>query len=119
MMLEAVEKRFGALRTPQPIEWLSDNGSPYTAAATRTFAAQLNLPSCFTPVTSPESNSMAEAFVKTLKRDYMRVRPLPDDMTALHQIAGWFDDDNHPHSGLKMRSPREFIKAQQPAEMSG
>ncbi|WP_370343423.1 integrase core domain-containing protein, partial [Pararhodobacter marinus] len=29
-------------------------------------------------------------------------------------IAGWFEDynDNHPHSGLKMRSPREFISAQ-------
>lgn len=121
MMLEAVEKRFGALRTSQPIEWLSDNGSPYTAAATRTFAVQLNLVPCFTPVASPESNGMAEAFVKTLKRDYMRVRPVPDAMTALDQIAGWFDDynDNHPHSGLKMRSPREFIKAQQPAEVSG
>lgn len=30
MMLEAVEKRFGDIRAPQPVEWLSDNGSPYT-----------------------------------------------------------------------------------------
>jgi acetyl esterase/lipase len=29
-------------------------------------------------------------------------------------IGGWIEDynDNHPHSGLKMRSPREFIVAQ-------
>jgi len=28
-------------------------------------------------------------------------------------ISGWFEDynDNHPHSGLKMRSPREYIAA--------
>lgn len=68
---------------------------------------------CFTPVASPESNGIAEAFVKTFKRDYVRVNPLPDAATLLRQIAGWFLDynENHPHSGLKMRSPREFIRA--------
>ena len=76
---------------------------------------------CFTPVASPESNGMSEAFVKTLKRDYLRVGPVPDAKTALDQIAGWFDDynENHPHSGLRMRSPREFRRAHQPAEVSG
>jgi transposase InsO family protein len=121
MMLEAVEARFGASRTPAPIEWLSDNGSPYTAKETRRFAAQLNLTPCFTPVASPESNGISEAFVKTLKRDYVRVNPLPDAAAALGQIAGWFEDynENHPHSGLRMRSPREFRRAHQPAEVSG
>jgi transposase InsO family protein len=114
MMLEAVEGRFGTMRAPQPIEHLSDNGSPYTAKETRDFAAALNLVPCFTPVRSPESNGMSEAFVKTFKRDYVRVNPLPDAQTALRQIAGWIDDYNdiHPHSALRMRSPREFIRAQ-------
>jgi putative transposase len=114
MMLEAVEKRFKAIRAPSPIEHLSDNGSPYTAKETRDFAAALNLVPCFTPVRSPESNGMSEAFVKTLKRDYLRVNPLPDAHTVLRQIAGWIDDYNeiHPHSALRMRSPREFIRAQ-------
>ena len=114
MMLDAVEKRFGAVRAPHPIEHLSDNGSPYTAKQTRDFAAALNLIPCFTPVKSPESNGMSEAFVKTLKRDYVRISPLPDAKTALRQIAGWIDDYNeiHPHSALRMRSPREFIRAQ-------
>ena len=76
-MLEAVEKRFGAIRAPNPVEWLSDNGSPYTARDTRLFAAQLNLTPCFTPVASPESNGVSEAFVKTIKRDYVGVRALP------------------------------------------
>jgi transposase InsO family protein len=113
MMLDAVEKRFDAERAPHPIECLSDNGSPYTAKETRIFAAQLNLVSCFTPVRSPESNGIAEAFVKTFKRDYVHINPLPDAATVLRLLDGWFEDYNesHPHSRLGMRSPREFIRA--------
>lgn len=113
MMLEAVEARFGSYRTPHPLEMLSDNGSPYVAKDTRIFARQLGLKPCYTPVKSPQSNGIAEAFVKTLKRDYVHVTPLPDAVTVLELLAGWFEDYNthHPHSGLKMRSPREFISA--------
>ena len=78
LMLECVEKRFGALKAPHPVEWLSDNGSCYTAKATVTFASMLGLLSRFTPVRSPESNGMAEAFVNTFKRDYVRVQDRPD-----------------------------------------
>ena len=114
LMLEAVETRFGALRAPKPVEHLSDNGGPYVAKETQTFAAALNLIPCFTPVRSPESNGMAEAFVKTFKRDYLRVNPVPDAKTALSRIPDWVEDYNevHPHSALKMRSPREFIRDQ-------
>ena len=101
-------------RAPNPIEWLTDNGSAYTARETRDFAVALDLVPCFTPVQSPQSNGISESFVKTFKRDYVRVNALPDALAALRQIAGWFEDynDNHPHSGLKMCSPREFIRAQ-------
>lgn len=120
MMLEAVETRFDAIRAPTPIEWLSDNGSPYTARDTRIFATQLNLVPCFTPVASPESNGLCEAFIRTFKRDYLRINPLPDALTVLRQLTGWFEDynENHPHSGLRMRSPREFIRAHQHADVS-
>jgi transposase InsO family protein len=113
MLLEAVEKRFGSYRAPEVVEVLSDNGSAYTAKETRIYARQLGLKPCFTPVASPQSNGMSEAFVKTLKRDYVRVNPLPDADTVLRWIRDWIEDynDNHPHSGLKWRSPREFIKA--------
>jgi transposase InsO family protein len=65
-------------------------------------------------VKSPESNGISEAFVNTLKRDYVRVTPLPDAEAVLDLVGGWIEDhnENHPHSGLKMRSPREFIAAQ-------
>lgn len=62
---------------------------------------------------SPQSNGIAEAFV-TLQRNHVHVTPLPDAATIFGSIAGGIEDynDNHPHSGLKMRSQREFIEAQ-------
>ena len=118
LMLACVERRFEALRTPYPVQWLADNGSAYTARETLDFAAALGLVPCFTPVRSPESNGVSEAFVKTLKRDYARAQPRPDALTVLQQLAEWIEDynENHPHSGLRMQSPREFINSQsQPA----
>ena len=40
--------------------------------------------------------------------------PLSDAPAALGLIGAWFGDHDidHPHSGLRMRSPREFIHAQ-------
>jgi hypothetical protein len=37
-----------------------------------------NLESCFTSIESPESKGVVEAFVKTFKRDYVRVSPIPN-----------------------------------------
>jgi transposase InsO family protein len=50
MILEAVEARFGTSSAPEPTEWFSDNGLPYTARDTRCFTARLNLAPCFTPI---------------------------------------------------------------------
>ncbi|WP_156384920.1 integrase core domain-containing protein, partial [Rhizobium sp. Leaf453] len=38
---------------------------------------------------------------------------LPDTETALRLIDRWIEDYNeiHPHSALKMASPRQFIRA--------
>lgn len=110
LMVEAVERRFKATKTPQPLEWLSDNGSAYIAKDTARTAAALGLRLAFTPVRSPESNGMSEAFVKTLKRDYARNVILTDAKTTLALLPEWFDDYNesHPHSGLRFLSPREF-----------
>jgi len=43
LMLESVERRFGTTHTPQPIQWLSDNGSAYRAYETIDFAIRLGL----------------------------------------------------------------------------
>jgi transposase InsO family protein len=110
MMLEAVEYRFGMLEAPAPIQWLSDNGSPYIAGDTREFARELGLVPLTTPIESPQSNGMAEAFVNTFKRDYVSVNPTPNARTILASLPRWIEHYNelHPHSALKMRSPRMF-----------
>jgi transposase InsO family protein len=117
LMLESVERRFGAAGLPAPIQWLSDNGSCYRAHETIDFAIRLGLVPCFTPVRSPQSNGMAEAFVKTFKRDYVYVHDRPDAQTVLSQLPAWFEDYNesHPHKALRMKSPREFMRSYQPA----
>jgi putative transposase len=112
LMIAAVERRFGVHKTPHRVEWLSDNGSAYIAKDTADIARALGLTLLFTPVRSPESNGMSESFVKTLKRDYARVHVLPDAETVLALLPDWIEDycEVHPHSGLKFRSPREFIR---------
>ena len=109
--MESLEYRFGSsTRTPHPIEWLTDNGSCYIKKETRDFAKELGFVVCTTPVRSPQSNGMAEAFVKTFKRDYVYLNDLPDAQSVMRQLAHWIEDYNetHPHKGLKMKSPREY-----------
>ncbi|RMV46732.1 putative transposase for insertion element [Pseudomonas amygdali pv. lachrymans] len=110
LMLESVEKRFGDQLPSMPVQWLSDNGSAYIAEQTRLFARQIGLQPVTTPVRSPQSNGMAESFVKTIKRDYVANMPKPDRETALRNLTIAFEhyNEQHPHSALKYRSPREF-----------
>jgi putative transposase len=41
-----------------------------------------------TRIESPLSNGMAEAFLKTLKRDYAQVNPRPGAASILRQLDG-------------------------------
>ena len=106
----AVEHRFGSNLPASPVEWLADNGSAYRSHQTRQFARMVGLEPKHTAVRSPESNGMAESFVKTFKRDYVYVNDLPDAITVMGKLTQWMEDYNnwHPHKGLKMQSPREY-----------
>lgn len=113
MLIEAVEKRFGAVEAvpqDQVLEFLSDNGGAYIAADTKRIAKELGLKPITTPVCSPQSNGMAESFVNTFRRDYLSRMDLSDAKTVLAQLPAAFEHFNevHPHSSLKMKSPREF-----------
>ena len=114
LMVTAVEHRFGKVnRLPQTIEWLTDNGSCFIAGPTRRFARAIGLEPLTTPIQSPQSNGMAEAFVRTFKRDYVAVNPVPDARTVMLALPEWFAHYNelHPHLELGFRSPRDFIAA--------
>ena len=86
LMVESVEHRFGDNPLPHAVQWLSDNGSCYRAHETVNFAISLG---------------------------FSYVHDRPDAQTVLSQLPAWFEDYNesHPHKGLRMRSPREFIRS--------
>jgi transposase InsO family protein len=78
LMIAAVDARFGQVsRLPHVIGWLSDSRSGYIAADTKALAREIGVEPRTTPVQSPQSNGMAETFVRTMKRDYVRVSPHP------------------------------------------
>lgn len=104
--------RFGeaTLRSPIEIEWLTDNDGIFTSLETRVYAEDLGFKPITTPAYSPESNGKAEAFVNTLKRDYVGGADLTDAETVMRQLPMWLDDHNRvaPHSALNNLSPAEW-----------
>ena len=122
LMVESVETRFNGARVARKrLQWLTDNGPGYIARETVELARNLNLEPCTTPSYSPESNGMAEAFVKTFKRDYVWSADLSDARRVMEQLHNWFEDYNEvaPHKGLKMLSPREFRRQQEHQQLTG
>jgi putative transposase len=113
--ITAGENRFGRINIlPKPIEWLTDNCSCFIAKDTKSLLLDIGMEPCSTPVRSPQSNGMAEAFVKTFKRDYVAVNPVPDAETVIAQLPLWFEHYNtlHPHNPLAYPSPPEFLNRQ-------
>lgn len=114
VMLACVEYRFNNDHTPHTIEWLTDNGSCFKAKETTDFGESLGMKCRFTPVRSPQSNGMAESFVKTFKRDYIFSHRRDSAFSIMSHLREWVEDynENAPHKGLRMLSPREFIRSQ-------
>jgi putative transposase len=79
LIVAAVEHRFGSINPlPVTIVCLSDNGSCYIAGDTRSFARAIGLEPRTTPIESSQSNGTAEAFVRTIKRDYCPRQSAPE-----------------------------------------
>jgi putative transposase len=111
LMQHAVAARFGGGRRPDaPIQWLSDNGSIYTALDTICMAERLHLAPITTPAASPESNGMSEAFVNTLRRDYVSGADRGCAEAILDMLPAWIADYNAvaPHSALGYRAPQQY-----------
>ncbi len=55
---------------------------------------------------------MADAFLKTFKKNYIVFGDLEDAHVSSSQLPSWMEDNNEkaPLKALKMLSPREFIK---------
>ena len=119
LMVMAVERRFGVFHTGREIEFLSDRGSIYRSYAVQLLARRIGLKSCFTRAYSPESNGISEAFVKTIKRDYVYVSDCYSAEVTMQLLGEWIKDYNMvaPHSGLGMRSPVEYRKMKEETEI--
>ncbi len=110
LMFNSVEKRFNKTKATRQIEWLTDRGSIYRAYNVQALGRELNLKCCYTASYSPESNGMAEAFVGTIKRDYVYMNDCYSAKEVLRMLPNWFRDYNEeaPHSALGMKSPTEY-----------
>lgn len=113
LMVDCVDARFGGA-LPHRVQWLSDNGPCYVARQTVSFAKSMGFEVCTTRPYSPESNGMAEAFVKTFKRDYAYVGDLSSAEAVKLKLPEWFEEYNNiaPHKALDMMSPRMYIGLQ-------
>lgn len=113
LMFKCIEIRFGSTRAPRQMEWLTDRGSIYKSKDTQIIARSLNLKPCFTAAYSPASNGIAEAFVGTIKRDYVYMNDCVSADWVIKQLPKWIEDynENAPHAALKMRSPKEYQRA--------
>ena len=115
LLAQSIQNRFGTNTTkvPSRIQWLTDNGPCYVARETVAFARAAGFEVCTTPPYSPQSNGMAEALVKTIKRDYAYVTDLPSASAVLAMLEGWFEDYNSkaPHKGLRWMAPRDYRDA--------
>lgn len=121
LMRQAIAQRFGTAPVPQPVQWLSDNGPQYIALATVITAQQLGFVPITTPAASPESNGMAESFVRTLRRDYLAEADLRSAAVVLAQVPGWLTDYNtvRPHSALGYLPPSVYrAQCEQKAKVS-
>jgi hypothetical protein len=82
-MLLAIEHRFDALRTAEPVESLAYNGRCFIAHERSRSPLQLTW-----SVRSPESKGIAKAFVKTIKPDYILPDPRPGAATLMSPQPG-------------------------------
>ncbi len=90
--------------------FLSDKVNAYIAHKTRRIASSLGITPVNTPMFSPQSNSMAEEFVNTFKRDYVSHMGLSDALSVLAQlpVASEHFNEVHQQSSLRIKSPREL-----------
>ncbi len=84
------------------------------------YAHELGFVPITTPAYSPQSNGLAEAFVKTFKRDYVSGAEPRDAEAVLSQLATWFEDYNTraPHAAVGWRSSAEYRATLEPTPPS-
>ena len=110
-LIIARKGRFGKLSGNHvPAQFLTDNGAARTSISTQVLICRLGLIDCKTPVCSPQSNGIAEASIKILKRDYLPFKDLTSAYTAMESLGKVQNIYNriHTHSALDYLSQKDF-----------
>jgi putative transposase len=91
------------------LHWLYHNGPCFTPRETYEFARLLG---CYADLLAPVQRC-SRSLVKAFKRDYVYVNQRPSAAAVNAQLSDWFAayHEIHPHKGLGMRSPREYLRA--------
>ena len=86
---------------------LTDNGSNYTSRLFKDQAAELGIRLRRTRPYRPQTNGKAEAFIKTLKREWAYKRIYMSNDERLNELPKFVKSYNHrrPHTSLGMRPP--------------
>jgi transposase InsO family protein len=74
-----------------------------TGVGLPSFARDIGLEPRTTPIESPQSNGMIEAFVRAIKRNYVRVSLRPDAETVMLQLSSCLTHYNEVHSNKDSR----------------
>ena len=85
---------------------LTDDGACYRAHAFAQTARQLGVRPKRTCPNRPQTNGKAEAFIRTLLREWAYVRPYLSNAARLTALPPWLAAYNHarPHTGLDGRT---------------
>ncbi len=118
LVQEAILKRFKTGLVPEgTLQFLHDNGPEYIEKILKNNLMKWNIENCNTPIYSPQSNGMVEAFNGTLKRDYVYENCLETAESVQEMIPSWIEEYNNyaPHSALNMKTPTEYFNYKQAA----
>lgn len=90
---------------------LTDNGACYRAHLFAQTAQQLGVRPKRTRPYRPQTNGKAEAFIRTLLREWAYVRPYLSNADRLTALPQWVSAYNHsrPHTGLNGRTPAQRL----------
>src|SRR6516165_4064899 len=90
MMVQCVEQRFGDIRAPHKVQWLTDNGSIFAANRTLEIAAALNLEPCFTPVETPRATAWPKPNLQAQLYPHQSVSGRPNPACTDRSLDGGF-----------------------------
>ena len=116
---EAVLQEFAHGVRGQGLKLISDNGCQPSSSSFLKVTATLDIEQIFTSFNNPRGNADTERFMRTLKEELLWLEEFAGLNEAREKLATWIDFYNkrYPHSALGYRSPEEYGRLYQEANL--